>query len=138
MGGKPANGAKDRRNGTRQAPGAGVPALPPFLSIAPDGSLRIRVHAVPRASSTGAAGMQGASLKVRVQAPPEDGRANAAIVAWAAGALGAAKRDVSVAAGFSSREKILVARGVPDAAIAAAALWPDFNQQTDGLSPERK
>ena len=135
MAGKHGKRAAGRAGGTQGTPGA-PQALPPFLSVAPDGSLRISVHAVPRASSTGAAGLQGASLKVRVQAPPEDGRANAAILAWAAGALGAAKRDVALASGFSSREKVVVARGVADPAAAAAALWPDFRKPSDGLAPE--
>ena len=96
--------------------------LPPFFSPAPGGT-RLRLHAVPRASSTGPAGMQGSALKVRVQAPPEDGRANEALREWAAGALGAAKRDVSLVSGASSREKTLFVRGVAPED-AAAALSP--------------
>lgn len=95
--------------------------LPPFVSPAAGGT-RLRVHAVPRASSTGPAGMQGQALKVRVQAPPEDGRANEALREWAAEALGAAKRDVSLVSGASSREKVFFVRGVaPEDAAAALA-----------------
>lgn len=122
------------RSGGAAAPASGgkaagpvVPAVP-FVAEKPDGTVRISVHAVPRASRTEAAGLQGASLKIRVQAPPEDGRANDAICKWAAAALGVPRRDVELAAGFSSREKVLVARFPGGAGAAAAALWPDFGK----------
>ena len=41
----------------------------------------VRVKVVPGAKQEGVAGVLGDRLKVRVRAPPEDGRANAAVCA---------------------------------------------------------
>ena len=91
----------------------------PFVSPAPGGA-RVRVHVVPRASRTEVCGMQGDALKVRLQAPPVDGKANAALCAFVADAAGLPKRAVSVVAGETSRSKTLFAAGADPAALAAA------------------
>jgi hypothetical protein len=50
-------------------------------------------------------------LKVRVTAPPEDGRANAAIVALIAKAMGLAKSYVTITRGHKNRTKIIRVEG---------------------------
>lgn len=50
-------------------------------------------------------------LKIRVTAPPEDGRANAAIVALLAKAMGLAKSYVTITHGHKSRTKIIRVEG---------------------------
>lgn len=55
------------------------PVLPPWVKRSPDG-LELRIKVVPGASQTGIAGILGNRLKVRVAAPPENGKANAAVV----------------------------------------------------------
>ena len=98
-------------------------AAAPFVSPAPGGA-RLRVHVVPRASKTEVCGMQGDALKVRLQAPPVDGRANAALCEFVADAAGLPKRAVSVVAGETSRQKTLFAAGADPAALAAALQPP--------------
>lgn len=44
-----------------------------------DGGYRLRVRVAPGASRTGVDGMYGESLKIRVTAPPERGKANRAV-----------------------------------------------------------
>jgi uncharacterized protein YggU (UPF0235/DUF167 family) len=46
-------------------------------------------------------------FKVRVAAPPEDGKANAALIEFVATALGIRKSAIRLVAGKSSRDKIL-------------------------------
>lgn len=58
-------------------------------------------------------------LKVRVRAAPEDGKANAALEALLAKALGVAKSKVKVARGATARLKAVEIEGVSDADIAA-------------------
>lgn len=94
-------------------------AAAPFVSPAPGGA-RLRVHVVPRASKTEVCGMQGDALKVRLQAPPVDGRANAALCEFVADAAGLPKRAVSVVAGETARSKTLFAAGADPAGLAAA------------------
>jgi uncharacterized protein (TIGR00251 family) len=73
--------------------------------------LEIRVKAVPGARRDEIVGLLGDRLKVRVSAPPEGGRANAAIAACLAEALGVAPRAVELAQGASNPQKTFVVRG---------------------------
>ena len=76
------------------------------------GSCLIRVKAVPGARADTIAGLLGDRLKVRVSAPPEGGRANAAIERLVAKALEVKAGAVEVQSGFTSPEKVLLVRGV--------------------------
>lgn len=46
-------------------------------------------------------------LKVKVQSPPEDGKANSAVVALLVKAMGCRKSEISIQTGEKSRKKIL-------------------------------
>jgi uncharacterized protein (TIGR00251 family) len=72
---------------------------------AADGALVLRIHVQPGAKRTEVAGLHGDALKVRVAAPASEDRANEALVAFIAEALGVARRDVAIASGGHSREK---------------------------------
>ena len=65
------------------------------------------IKAVPGASRDQVAGVLGERLKVRVSAPPEDGKANAAICRLLARSLGLRASQVSVETGHSSAEKTI-------------------------------
>jgi len=75
----------------------------------------------PRASRTRAVGEHDGRLKLQVAAPPVDGEANAAVLAFVADALGVRRADVVLVRGESGRRKTVRVAGV-DAARAAAAL----------------
>jgi uncharacterized protein (TIGR00251 family) len=60
---------------------------------------------VPRAARDEIVGWLDGALKVRVTAPPQDGRANAALEAVLAAALGLRKSAVRVASGHASARK---------------------------------
>jgi len=76
---------------------------------------RLSVWAQPGASRDRIAGLHGDRLKVAVSAPPEKGRANKAVEAVIAGALGVRKSAVKVVAGEISRDKIVEVEGVDEA-----------------------
>ena len=65
----------------------------------------IYVKVVPRASRDELSGWQGDVLRVRVAAPPQDGKANAALEALLAERLGVRKSAVRVVAGHGSPRK---------------------------------
>ncbi len=65
----------------------------------------IAVKVVPRASRDEIVGWLGGQLKVRVRAPPQDGRANRAVETLLADALDLKSSAVSVAGGFGSAQK---------------------------------
>jgi uncharacterized protein (TIGR00251 family) len=75
------------------------------------GGVRLTVHVQPRATPPGVAGRHGDALKVRVDAPPTDGRANERLIAIIAEALDVARRDVSLVSGEASRHKVLEIAG---------------------------
>ena len=65
------------------------------------------VKVQPKASRDQVVGYRGGVLQLRVSAPPDKGRANAAVVALLADALGVAKFRVRIVRGQSSRDKVL-------------------------------
>ena len=68
-------------------------------------SLSVRVQ--PGASRTEVAGIVGEQLKVRVAAPPNDGRANAALLCFVGQAFGVRARDLRIRRGQHGRSKVL-------------------------------
>ena len=82
---------------------------PAWARRVPEGWL-LRLHVQPGAKVTSVSGLHGDALKMKVNAPPLEGRANAALEAWLAKALGVPKRDVEVLRGESSRDKQVLVR----------------------------
>lgn len=76
------------------------------------GGVRFAVHVQPRARRTEIVGVHGDALKLRLQAPPVEGAANEALVAFLADALGVPRRNVEIVSGASSRTKVIEVRGV--------------------------
>jgi uncharacterized protein (TIGR00251 family) len=74
--------------------------------------VRVRVKAAPGARRSRVVGLLGDRLKVAVTAPPEDGKANAALCELLADTLGLPAREVEVIEGRSAPLKVLEARGV--------------------------
>ena len=92
------------------------------ISESPDGVI-LQIHVQPRASRTEVAGPHGDAIKIRLQAPPVDGAANAALIEFIAGQLGVRRADVSLVAGESSRRKILRIRGLDPATAGQRLGW---------------
>jgi uncharacterized protein (TIGR00251 family) len=82
---------------------------------------RITFHVQPKASRTELAGKHGDAVKVRIQAPPVDGEANAELLRFVATSLGVSGREVELISGASSRRKVVEVRGVTLAAVEAWA-----------------
>jgi uncharacterized protein (TIGR00251 family) len=80
-------------------------------------SIKLQVKAVPGSSRNGVAGWLGDTLKVRVTAPAERGKANAAIEAVVAEALGLSKECARIVAGSASPHKILEITGLSEAEV---------------------
>ncbi len=67
--------------------------------------LVLDVHIQPRASKDEIVGYHGDRLKIRITAPPVDGKANAHLLAYLAGVFKVPKRDVVLISGETGREK---------------------------------
>jgi uncharacterized protein (TIGR00251 family) len=73
---------------------------------------RLKVRVSPGARRPGISGRHGDAWKVRVAEPPEDGRANEAVLRLLAETLGVPRARVTLVSGHSSRDKIVVLDGV--------------------------
>jgi len=86
-----------------------------MLRAAKDGvTLAVRVQ--PGAKKTAIAGVYGegaaAQLKIAVQAPPVEGRANVAVIAFLAEMFSLPKGAVELVSGELSRSKVFLLRGI--------------------------
>lgn len=70
-------------------------------------TLRLAIRATPGAKRTEAAGAVDGALRLRLAAPPVDGKANAALIDWAAAAFDLPKRRVELLRGAAARHKLL-------------------------------
>jgi len=82
--------------------------------------MRIAVHVTPKSGRDEVAGWRGGELSLRVTAAPEGGKANAAVAAVLAGALGVPKSSVRVVRGETSRHKQVEVDGVGEAELRHA------------------
>ena len=70
-------------------------------------AILLRLHVQPGAGRNAIMGRHGDALKVKVGAPPEGGRANAAVLTLIAASLGVAESEVTLESGATSRNKRL-------------------------------
>jgi uncharacterized protein (TIGR00251 family) len=89
----------------------------PCLKEHGTGSLLL-LAVVPNARKTEVDGLHDGCLRVRLAAPPVEGKANAALLAWLAGALRLPKRGARLLRGESSRRK-QVELDLPASTVAA-------------------
>ena len=82
----------------------------------------LELHVQPGARRTEVAGIHGGRLKIRLAARAVEGAANAALVEFLAGVLGAARSNVTIETGKNSRRKRVSvggARRAPEALVSA-------------------
>ncbi len=77
----------------------------------------LKVKVVPGSSRTKIDGWLGESLKIRVMAVPEKGKANDAVVTLLAETLGIPRRNVRIASGGSSPRKVFIINNLSDSQI---------------------
>ena len=87
----------------------------------------LQVQVVPNAGRTACAGFHDGALRVRLQAAPIEGRANAALLQWLAQSLGLPKRSVTLVSGDTARRK----RVRIDCPMATVDAWLRTQLQAD-------
>ncbi|HMZ77227.1 MAG TPA: DUF167 family protein [Rhodocyclaceae bacterium] len=92
-----------------------------WFSRTADGGLVLNLHIQPGAKKTECAGLHGEALKIRLAAPPVDGKANAALVAYLAEMLRVPKSAVVLVSGETSRAKRVRVSGAEEGRVAALA-----------------
>jgi uncharacterized protein (TIGR00251 family) len=78
----------------------------------------IHVRVIPRARRTELAGRRGDAILVRLAAPPVDGAANDALIAFLSERLGIPHRRIALARGATARDKTIAIDGLPPGEIA--------------------
>jgi len=73
---------------------------------------RIRLRVSPGSRKTELAGRHGDGWKVRVSPPPEDGRANDAVLELLAERVGLPRRALSIVSGHQARDKVVEMSGI--------------------------
>lgn len=86
-----------------------------WLRVTADGSLVLTLHIQPGAKTTGFAGLHGEAMKIRLAAPPVDGKANAALCAFLADFCAVPKSAVTLISGETARAKRVRVEGAAPA-----------------------
>ena len=76
----------------------------PIVQDTKDGAI-LTVQVQPKASRTECVGIHGGALKIRVAAPPVDGKANEALIAFLAERLDVPPSSIAIHAGAAGRQK---------------------------------
>jgi uncharacterized protein (TIGR00251 family) len=85
----------------------------------------LRLHVQPGAKKTEVVGLHGEALKIRLAAPPVDGKANACLIAFLADALGIARAAIRLVSGETSRAKKVRIDGIDPESARRALRAPD-------------
>lgn len=88
-----------------------------WFRVAADRRVILTLHIQPGAKKTEFAGQHGDALKIRLAAPPVDGKANEALVRFIAEALKLPKSAVNLKSGQTSRRKVLEICGATSEAV---------------------
>lgn len=90
-----------------------------WYRIAGDGRMTLTLHIQPGAKKTECAGLHGDALKIRLAAPPVDGKANEALLRFVADRLHLPKSAVILKSGQTSRHKVVEVSGAAPEAVTA-------------------
>jgi uncharacterized protein (TIGR00251 family) len=92
----------------------------PIRNIAGGASFAVRVH--PRAKRNAITGTLGEALKLALTSPPVEGRANEACIEFLAQLLDVSRSSIAIAAGETSRNKVIRVSGLSAEAVCERLL----------------
>lgn len=90
--------------------------------------MKLSVKVIPGAKSDNIAGWLGGALKIRVQAPPEGGKANAAVIRLLAARLGIPEKRIAIVQGLTSSRKVVDLTDIDE-----TELQPLFERRSSSL-----
>ena len=80
------------------------------------------IRVVPRASRNEVSGIIANALKIRLQAPPVEGKANQALIDFLSKALGISRSAITILSGEAARNKRVAVPGVTEETVEKALL----------------
>ena len=90
----------------------------PIVQDTKDGAI-LTIQVQPKASKSECAGLHGDALKIRVAAPPVDGKANGALLAFLAKRLSVAPSTLAIQSGAGGRHKLVLCTTLAAAEVLA-------------------
>ncbi|MFA6161618.1 MAG: DUF167 domain-containing protein [Patescibacteria group bacterium] len=69
--------------------------------------MKLSIHLIPNAKQSEVVGWEGRTLKVRIAAPPIEGKANKELIKFIAGLCDCAPSEIEIVKGMSSKMKTL-------------------------------
>jgi hypothetical protein len=102
-----------------------------WIKATPDGAI-LTIRVVPRASKNSIDGPLGDALKIRLQSPPVDGKANKELLRFLADTLDTAPSRIVLLSGETGRSKRVLVRGMDEAAVRTRLMesFPSSNPRT--------
>ena len=88
----------------------------------PKAAATLDIRVIPRAPRTCVDGERGGAILIRLAAPPVDGAANAALVAFLADTLDVPRRRITIVSGGKSRDKRVQIAGLDERSVRARLL----------------
>ena len=88
------------------------PAADPVAADAQKPAAVVAVRVIPRSPRTRVDGMRGGAILIRLKAPPVEGAANDALIAFLADALHVPRRNIRIVSGEKSRDKRIAVTGL--------------------------
>ena len=79
----------------------------------------VHLQVAPRSSKCQIVGCQGGFLKIKITAPPVEGRANEECIRFLADLLGIKKDRIKIVGGLKSRKKTLTIKGLKKSDVEA-------------------
>lgn len=90
------------------------------------GVLTLKLHIQPGAKKSALVGLYGDRLKIKIHAPPVDGKANEEVIRFISEWLKVAKSQVNIQSGETSRQKTIAVRGLEKMDWEKILLQPHF------------
>ena len=87
-------------------------SLPPYLRQEKSGTLLLHLKIQPNASNSAVVGPHGDRLKIRLQSPPQDGKANQELICFLSKVLKIPKSSLDLIRGQTSRDKTIRITGL--------------------------
>ncbi len=81
------------------------------ISETKDGVL-FKIRVIPRSSRSEVAGIQNGALKIKIKAPPVEGKANEECIRFLSELFGVARRHIAIAGGATSKNKRISIQGI--------------------------
>ena len=88
------------------------------------GAAVLAIRVIPRSPRTRVDGRRGDAILIRLHAPPVDGAANDALIAFLSDVLDVPRRSITIVSGQTSRDKRVQVDGIEAEAAIARLLAP--------------